>query len=101
MQTSFKLTVLEVIYVYNWGKKIKGGRLIRKYTSSSLPQDECKLCLEIEGLDPHLSQARLQEKEIFLPLLLKSQRVQVHRDNSVGIYWKLLQRLTFANKFQS
>lgn len=100
MQNSFKLTVLELIYVYKWGK-IESGRPTRKHTPSFLSQGEHKLCLEIEGLDPHLSQARLQEKEIFLPLLRKSQCVEIQWDNSVGIYWKLLQHLTFANKFQA
>lgn len=43
---------------------------MRKRTPSSLSWDECKLCLEIEGLDPRLSQASLEdfreEKHLFL-----------------------------------
>lgn len=51
-----------------------------KAQPSSLLWDECKLSLEIEGLDPHLLEASLKDfrKETFLPHLTKIQHVEIH-----------------------
>lgn len=53
---------------------------MRKYTPSFLLWDECKLSLEIEGLDPYRSEASLKDfrKETFFLHLPKMQHVEIH-----------------------
>lgn len=61
----------------------QGVWLMRKYTPSFLLWDECKLSLEIEGLDPYRSEASLKDfrKETFFLHLPKMQHVEIHWDN--------------------